>query len=138
MNQMFYGTYSLVPINYDLVELLKSSFCFEDLQCTITNPNNIHPTVWILIYRCVVCVAYNHVCICVRLSEPITLNFSILQLRKCNSRFNFFLLSRSILDTLANRNDIAVSISGLTPFAAHNSLSMIEFNISDSLPDSFL
>ena len=64
---------------------------FLVFQCTIHHTNCIHLPLWLLVYIFVACAACTHVSKCLRLSAPITLTSSILQLRKCNIHFSFFL-----------------------------------------------
>ena len=57
---------------------------------------------------------------CVSLSTPINITLYCIQLRNCNIRFSFYLLSLSLLDTIVHSNYISVSISGLSLFATRN------------------
>ena len=131
-----YSTYSLVPIT-----LIQWNFFHSVFVLGICNvPSPIQTTYTPLRgYACLGVWRVLHLTISVffRLSAPITITSLIAQLKNYNRRLILFLLSGSLFKNLLHRNDIAVLVSGLALFAAHNSFAVIELNFSDSCSDCF-
>ena len=102
------------------------SFCLLDLQFTIPYPKDMQPPVWIFKSGCTPYAALAYVHNWLRLSAPIILLSYMVCFRYCNTFLSFALSSLVLLVTMAQRNDIAVSMSGLPPLATHSNFATME------------
>ena len=118
---ILYGSSSLTPTNSASVDIVLFSFFLLDFQCTIPYPNYMQPPMWLFRSGCTPYAASTHVHNCLRLSAPMILLSQIFCFGYCNTHLNLAFSSLVILVTLVNSNDIAVSMSGLPPFATHSS-----------------
>ena len=114
------------------------SFFLVELQCTILYPKGMLPPVWIFKSGCTPYVASTHVHNWIRMYAPIILLSYIVCFRYCNTHLNFALSSLVLFFTIVHRNDMAVSMSGLPPFATHNNFATMEFRMSESFYSSLL
>ena len=124
--QILYGRYSLTPINSASVELLPFSFCLLDFACSAPVPIDIIPPVWLLILSCTAYAASIHVYMFLGLDALIIRLSFMVFLHYVNTRFNFAQSSWLLFDTLAIKNPIVFSMSGLVILVINSNFAVTE------------
>ena len=136
--QMLYGRCSLIPITYDLFELLKFILCLLDLAVKTPISKLLTSPVCPLMSICMAWDESVYVFILCSLFAPMTLSLFIFQFMKRSTIFNFFVSSMPGWFIIVHRYDIAVAQSWRPLYTIHKNFMTIEWNILSLLPYSSL
>ena len=130
-NQMWHGKYSLTHTSSVSIKLLVLSFCLEDFEWTIPVHKDINTPVWLVISLCTAYAVSTQVVRVEKDLVPITRTKSMVFSKYTRTIISLTLSWWAGSDTLVQRRETAVSMSGLARLQMYKSFCTSEWKTSE-------